>query len=213
MTTKPDGHLSAKPDGHLPTPPAAASTVAQPKPDGPFLTDVKTLRRIAREHIENGAVTHGYRADRETVVKLLNSALATELVCVLRYRRHHFMAQGMNAKSAADEFLTHSNEEQGHADQLARRITQLNGAPNLDPQGLLTRSHAEYVEGATLAEMIREDLIAERVAIDSYSEIIRFLGADDTTTRRMLEEILAKEEEHAEDMAALLVTHGPAAHS
>jgi bacterioferritin len=178
------------------------------KADGSFLSDVKELRRRAREHIEKGAVTGGYRAERGTVIKLLNEALATEIVCVLRYRRHYFMAQGMNAKSVAGEFLAHSGEEQGHADQIAHRITQLNGEPNLNPEGLLTRSHSEYVEGATLADMIREDLVAERVAIESYTEMIRYLGDDDSTTRRMLEEILAKEEEHAEDMADLLATHG-----
>ena len=178
--------------------------------DKPFLTDVKELRRRAREHIEKGAVTARYRADRETVIKLLNEALATEIVCVLRYRRHHFMAQGLAASSVASEFLAHANEEQGHADELARRITQLNGEPNLNPEGMLTRSHSEYVEGRTLTDMIREDLIAERVAIDSYSEMIRYIGEDDSTTRRMLEGILAKEEEHAEDMANLLATHAPA---
>jgi bacterioferritin len=144
------------------------------------------------------------------VIELLNEALATEIVCMLRYRRHHFMAQGMNAMSVADEFLVHADEEQGHADQIARRITQLNGAPNLNPEGMLARAHSEYVEGTTLIDMIREDLVAERIAIDSYNEVIRHLGDDDVTTRRMLEAILATEEEHAEDMAALLATHAPA---
>jgi bacterioferritin len=179
-------------------------------PKEPFLTDVKELRRRAREHIENGAVIEGYAADRETVIKLLNEALATELVCVLRYRRHHFMAQGLEASSVADEFLLHATEEQGHADEIARRITQLNGAPNLSPEGMLTRAHSEYVEGRTLLDMIREDLVAERVAIASYGEMIRYLGNDDPTTRRMLEGILAKEEEHAEDMSNLLATHASA---
>ena len=174
--------------------------------DKPFLTDVKTLRKRAREHIEQGAVTSGYRADRATVIKLLNEALATEIVCVLRYRRHHFMAQGMNADPVAAEFLVHANEEQQHADQIAARIVQLNGEPNLNPEGLTSRSHAEYVEGEDLIDMIKEDLVAERIAIDSYSEIVRYLGGNDPTTRRMLEEILAKEEEHADDLRTLIET-------
>jgi bacterioferritin len=169
-----------------------------------FLSDIQTLRRRAREHIERGAVTSGYAADRETVVKLLNEALATELVCVLRYKRHHFMAAGISADSVATEFAEHASEEQAHADQIAARIVQLGGEPNFSPDGLATRSHAEYVEGGSLVEMIREDLVAERVAIDSYREMINYLGADDSTTRRMLEEILAKEEEHAEDLVTLL---------
>jgi len=170
----------------------------------PFLTDVKTLRARAREHIENGAVTQGYRADRATVIKLLNEALATEIVCVLRYRRHHFMAAGMNAEPVAQEFLVHANEEQQHADQIAARIVQLNGEPNFSPEGLLSRSHAEYVEGENLVDMIKEDLIAERIAIDSYREMIEYIGDKDTTTKRMLEGILAMEEEHADDLVGLL---------
>ena len=172
--------------------------------DKPFLTDIKTLRDRARQHIENGAVTEGYSADRETVVKLLNEALATEIVCVLRYRRHYFMASGINAESVAAEFLQHSNEEQGHADQIAQRIVQLKGEPNLNPEGLLTRSHAEYNEGASLTDMIREDLVAERIAIDSYREMIAYFGNDDPTSRRMMEGILAVEEEHADDLVNLL---------
>ena len=169
-----------------------------------FLSDIQTLRRRAREHIERGAVTPGYAADRETVIKLLNEALATELVCVLRYKRHHFMAAGINADSVATEFSEHATEEQAHADQIAARIVQLGGEPNFSPEGLASRSHAEYVEGSSLLDMIREDLVAERIAIDSYREMINYLGADDSTTRRMLEEILAKEEEHAEDLSTLL---------
>jgi bacterioferritin len=172
--------------------------------DKPFLTDIETIRKRAREHIEQGAVTAGYGADRDTVVRVLNEALATEIVCVLRYRRHHFMASGINAQSIADEFLQHANEEQVHADQLASRIVQLGGEPNFSPDGLLTRSHAEYVEGESLVGMIKEDLVAERIAIDSYREIVRYLGADDSTTRRILEDILAMEEEHADDLVALL---------
>ena len=170
----------------------------------PFLTDIKTLRERARQHIEKGAVTEGYKADRETVIKVLNEALATEIVCVLRYRRHYFMASGINADSVAAEFLQHSNDEQGHADQIAQRIVQLGGAPNLNPEGLLTRSHAEYVEGETLTDMIKEDLVAERIAIDSYRDIIQYLGNDDPTSRRLMETILAVEEEHADDLVSLL---------
>lgn len=172
--------------------------------DKPFLTDIKTLRERARQHIERGAVTEGYSADRETVVKLLNEALATELVCVLRYKRHYFMASGIHAEGVAAEFLQHANEEQGHADLIAQRIVQLGGAPDFSPEGLLTRSHAEYVEGDTLIDMITEDLVAERIAIDSYREMINYLGNDDSTTRRMLEGILAMEEEHADDLVSLL---------
>jgi bacterioferritin len=170
----------------------------------PFLTDVKTLRARARQHIEQGAVTPGYKAKAETVVKILNEALATELVCVLRYRRHHFMAAGIHAQSVAAEFMTHAVEEQGHADQIAARIVQLGGEPNFSPEGMLSRSHAEYVEGSTLIDMIREDLVAERIAIDSYREMVAYLSGDDPTTRRMLEGILAVEEEHAEDLSTLL---------
>ena len=170
----------------------------------PFLTDIKILRERARLHIENGAVTSGYKANRDTIIKLLNEALATEIICVLRYKRHHFMASGLNAHSAAQEFLQHANEEQTHADQIARRIVQIGGAPNFSPEGLVMRSRSEYVEGVTLIGMIEEDLIAERVAIDSYREMIVYLANDDSTTRRMLEEILAMEEEHADDLASLL---------
>jgi bacterioferritin len=172
--------------------------------DKPFLTDIKTLRERARKHIENGAVTEGYAADRKTVIKLLNDALATEIVCVLRYKRHYFMATGIHAESVAAEFLQHSNEEQGHADQIGARIVQLGGAPDLNPEGLLTRSHAEYVEGETLQDMIKEDLVAERIAIDSYRDLINYFGNDDPTSRRLMEEILAVEEEHADDLVSLL---------
>lgn len=174
-----------------------------------FLTDVTELRRRAREHVERGAVTEGYRGDRDTVLKLLNEALATEIVCVLRYKRHYFMADGIHAEPVAQEFQQHAVEEQGHADEIAARITQLGGEPNLNPEGLLSRSHSEYVEGTSLVEMIQEDLVAERVAIDSYAEMIRYVGDDDPTTRRMLEGILSKEEEHAEDLASLLATLDP----
>ena len=171
-----------------------------------FLSDIKALRERARKHIENGAVTENYKADRQAVIRILNEALATEIVCVLRYKSHYFMANGIHAQAVAAEFLEHANEEQGHADQIAERITQLGGAPNLNPEGMLTRSHSEYQQGDTLEEMIKEDLIAERIAIESYSEIVRYLGNDDVTSRRMMEGILAVEEEHADDLAKLLVT-------
>jgi bacterioferritin len=176
--------------------------------DKPFLTDIKTLRERARQHIENGAVTDGYTADRATVVKLLNEALATEIVCVLRYKRHYFMATGIHAEGVAAEFLEHANDEQGHADQIAQRIVQLQGEPNFNPEGLLSRSHAEYVEGDSLTDMIKEDLVAERIAIDSYREMITYFGNDDPTSRRMLEGILAVEEEHADDLVSLLEKMG-----
>jgi bacterioferritin len=175
----------------------------------PVLTDVATLRKRARQHIEEGAITVSYSANRETVIKLLNNALATELVCVLRYRRHHFMAAGLSATSVAQEFMQHSIEEQAHADQLATRIVQLRGEPNFSPDGLSGRSHAEYVEGDSLVTMIRENLVAERIAIDSYREIINYLGENDTTTRRMLEGILAMEEEHADDLLTLVEKYVP----
>lgn len=173
-------------------------------PDKPFLTDIQTLRERARRHIEQGAVTEGYTADRETVIKLLNEALATEIVCVLRYKRHYFMATGIHADSVAAEFLEHANDEQGHADQIAARIVQLGGEPNFNPEGLLTRSHAEYVEGDSLIDMIKEDLVAERIAIDSYRDMIRYFGNDDPTSRRLMENIMAVEEEHADDLVSLL---------
>ena len=174
-------------------------------PKNTVLTDVPTLRKRARQHIDDGSVTAGYSANREMVLKLLNDSLATELVCVLRYRRHHFMARGIHSQSVAQEFLDHSNEELGHADELAERIVQLGGEPDFAPAGLVGRSHAEYVEGDSLANMIKEDLVAERIAIDSYRDIIKFLGDQDPTTRRMMEGILAVEEEHADDLADLLV--------
>ena len=176
--------------------------------DQPFMTDIQTLRARARQHIEQGAVTQGYSADRDTVIRLLQEALATEIICVLRYKRHYFMASGINAQSVAQEFLQHATEEQMHADQIAQRIVQLGGAPNFSPEGLSTRSHSEYIEGESLLDMIKEDLVAERVAIDSYREMIRYFGNDDPTTRRLMESILAVEEEHAEDLVTLLEKMG-----
>jgi bacterioferritin len=172
--------------------------------DKPFLTDIKTLRERARKHIEQGAITEGYKVDLKTAVKILNEALATEIVCVLRYKRHYYMATGIHSEAVAAEFLQHANEEQGHADEIAQRIVQLGGAPDLNPDGLTSRSHAEYVEGETLIDMITEDLVAERIAIDSYREMIKYFGTDDSTSRRMLEGILAMEEEHADDLVNML---------
>ncbi|MGH9442731.1 MAG: ferritin-like domain-containing protein [Thermoanaerobaculia bacterium] len=173
-----------------------------------FLSDIQELRRRARQHMDKGAVTEGYKADRPTVIKILNEALATEIICVLRYKRHYFMADGIHAQAVKEEFLQHATEEQAHADLIAERITQLDGEPNFSPEGLSGRSHSEYVEGNDLLDMIREDLVAERIAIDSYSEMVRYIGNDDPTTRRMLEGILAMEEEHAEDLKTMLKTLG-----
>ena len=170
----------------------------------PFLTDIQTLRQRAREHMNEGPVTSSYKADREAVIKILNEALATEIVCVLRYKRHYFMASGIHAKSVAAEFQEHGTEEQEHADKIAARIIQLGGEPNFSPDGLTMRSHSEYMEGQTLIDMLQEDLIAERIAIDSYREIVDYLANNDPTTRRMMEEILAVEEEHADDIVNIL---------
>jgi len=174
------------------------------QPTAPHLTPVAELRARARIHLDRGAVTSTYGADREAVLRMLDEALATELVCVLRYKRHFFMAQGLYAESVAQEFAEHAAEEQAHADRIAGRIVQLGGAPDFSPETLAARSHAEYVEADGLIDMLRENLVAERIAIDSYREMIVFLGSEDSTTRRMLEEILAVEEEHAEDLLSLL---------
>ena len=171
------------------------------------MTDIHTLRARARQHIDEGAMTPGYQAKSRVVIQLLNAALATEIVCVLRYKRHYFMAVGISSESVKAEFLQHAIEEQTHADQIAQRIVQLGGEPNLSPEGMLSRSHSEYIEGESLIAMIKEDLVAERIAIDSYIEMINYVGNDDRTTRRMLEGILANEEEHAEDLASLLKDH------
>lgn len=178
--------------------------ISQPQGKKPALTDVKTLRENARRDIEEGAVTHQYGADREKVLELLNEALATELVCTLRYRHDYFMARGIDSKAAADEFLEHAAQELEHADRIAERIVQLGGEPKMDPTQLAARSHSEYRTGRTTQEAIRENLVAERIAIDSYREMVQYLGDADPTTRRMLEEILAVEEEHADDLAELL---------
>jgi bacterioferritin len=170
----------------------------------PFVSDIQAIRERARKHIEEGAITSRYGADKEVVVRLLNEALATEIVCTLRYRRHYYTAKGLTSASVAQEFMEHALEEQAHADQIAERIVQLGGDPDFSPQGLATRSHAEYVEGSSLPEMIKEDLVAERIAIESYGEIIQYLGDKDPTTRRLMESVLAKEEEHAEDLVSLI---------
>jgi len=167
------------------------------------LSDIGTLRERARKHIEDGAVVQDYKADRTMVLKLLDEALATEIVCSLRYKRHYYTARGLASLGVAKEFLEHATQELEHADRFAARITELGGAPNFSPHGLAERSHAEYIEGVSLTDMIREDLIAERIAIESYNEIITYLGDDDPTTRRLFEDVLAVEEEHAEDLVAL----------
>jgi bacterioferritin len=182
------------------------SSASKNDSQGQFISDLEAIRRRARQHIEKGAVTESYRADRETVIRVLNEALATELVCVLRYKRHHYMASGIHAQAVAEEFLEHAHEEQEHADKIAERITQLDGEPDFNPATLISRSHSQYVAGTSLVDMIREDLVAERIAIESYNEIIRYLGDKDPTSRRVMEEILAKEEEHAEDMKTLIET-------
>jgi bacterioferritin len=172
--------------------------------DTAFVTDVKKLRDQARRHIENGAVTPGYGGDTEVACRILNEALATELVCVLRYKRHYFMAQGIHSSAVKAEFLEHAEEEQHHADRIAERIVQLGGAPNFSPEGMLSRSHSEYVPGETLLDMIEEDLVAERIAIDSYRQIAAYFAPFDTTTQRLIEDIQAVEEEHADDLSELL---------
>ena len=174
---------------------------------GTFSADIEAIRQRARQHIEDGAVTENYKGNKEQILKLLNESLATELVCVLRYKRHHYMAKGIHSEAVAAEFLEHAGEEQGHADSICERIVQLGGEPNLNPEGLSKRSHSDYVEGTSLVEMIKEDLIAERIAIDIYAEIIRYIGDSDPTTRRLMESILAVEEEHADDMSNLLAQH------
>ena len=191
-----------------PDPKRKGGSAAESEP-GYFLSDIQELRRRARIHIEDGAVTSSYSADLPKVIAVMNEALATELVCVLRYKRHFFMATGIHATAVAAEFQEHAADEQGHADRIAERITQLGGAPNFNPEGLASRSHSQYIEGESLLDMIKEDLVAERIAIESYGEIVRFLGDRDITSRRLMEEILAVEEEHADDLKNLLETLDP----
>lgn len=169
-----------------------------------FSPNVEELRKRARKDVEEGAVTKGYPGQKEAIIKMLSGALATELVCVLRYRKHYYMAKGIDSEPIAQEFLEHSNEELTHADKLAVRIAQLGGDPDLNPSRLLERSHAEYVEAESLQDMIKENLVAERIAIDSYRAMIDFIGGSDPTTRRLLEEILEVEENHADELADLI---------
>jgi bacterioferritin len=171
---------------------------------GQFRADIDAIRQRARDHMEDGPVTTAYHADRDQVIAILNDVLATEIVCTLRYRNHYYMARGFHAEVAKDEFLQHAQEEQQHVDWVAQRIAQLGGVPNMSPEGLATRSHAHYAESERLDDMIREDLVAERIAIQMYAEIVRWLGEDDPTTRRLMEDVLKQEEEHADDMASLL---------
>jgi bacterioferritin len=169
-----------------------------------FLADMKNIRDRARQHMGDGAVTAGYGKNRTEALEVLNSALATELICILRYKRHSFMAAGIYAEPIAQEFAQHANEEQAHADSIARRIVQLGGAPDFSPDGLAARAHADYVECDNLKDMIEENLVAERIAIDTYREMARWFGDDDPTTKRLLEGILEQEEEHADELADLL---------
>lgn len=171
---------------------------------GAFFSDVRTLQERARQDMQLGAVTPNYGHDREVVIRVLNHALATELVCLLRYKNHYFTANGMGWIAIAEEFIDHAEDEEDHADRIADRIQQLGGKPDFHPQTLLERSHSDYAEGTTLRQLIEEDLLAERIAIESYNEILRFLEDRDPTTRRLMEDILAKEEEHASDMSRLL---------
>ena len=170
----------------------------------PFISDMKRIRERARSKISEGAITEGYKADREQVIKVLNEVLATEIVCTLRYKRHYYTVDGIFSDSIKAEFLEHANEEQQHADMVAARIVQLNGEPDFEPASLATRSHAQYSEGEDAVSMLKEDLVAERIAIETYIEIARWLGEDDPTSRRLIEQILEKEEEHAEDLVTLL---------
>ncbi len=171
---------------------------------GSFKLDLEKIQKRAREKMRDGAVTDAYGADRQKVIDVLNEVLATEIVCVLRYKNHYYMAEGIHADPVAAEFLQHATEEQMHADWVSERIAQLGGVPDLNPEGLATRAHAKYVEGENLVDMIKENLVAERVAIETYNEIIRWLGADDPTTRRIIEDILKMEEHHADDLAGML---------
>ena len=200
------GHRS---NGQASEPVASRSKLLTPESGGPgaFVSDVTDIRTRARQNMMQGAVTAGYVLDQTQAVAVLNDALATEIVCVLRYKRHGFMAKGPNSEPIAREFHAHAAEEQAHADRIAARIIQLGGEPDFSPDSLSKRSHSEYVEGQTLHDMIAEDLVAERIAIDSYRDMIAWFGDADSTTRRLLEDILAVEEEHADDMADLLERH------
>jgi len=196
-------HATTAPPKSTQQPSGAGQQSPAGKPGRPSI-DVKAMRERARQNIESGAVTEDYRGDRGAILELLDQALATELLCVLRYKRHYYMAYGLNVGTAAAEFLEHAKQEEGHADSIAQRIVQLRGEPNFNPDTLSRRSHAEYAEGKSLRDMVKEDLIAERIAIESYRNIIEFIGDRDPTTRRLMESILAVEEEHADDLVTLL---------
>ena len=176
------------------------SASVRPFPNSTALELDMNAIEAAKKHIDQGAITPNYGPYRDSIVKLLNSALATELVCVLRYKRHHFTAHGVSSPKIAEEFLVHANEEAGHGDRLARRIVQLGGEPNFSPTGLESRSHAEYDDSSDLKAMLRANLIAERVAIEAYSQMISLIGDKDPTTRRLLVEILQDEQEHADEL-------------
>lgn len=184
-----------------------ATPVTTDRPNRTFSLDLEAIKQRARTHINEGAVTPGYQGDRNTIIKLLNDSLATELVCVLRYRNHHFMSAslgGIAGHAVTGELLQHSQEELAHADKLAQRITQLGGLPDFAPDTLATRSHADYAVSGSLRGMLTEDLVAERIAIESYTAIIAFVAEKDPTTRRLFEEILAQEEEHADELSDFL---------
>jgi bacterioferritin len=183
--------------------------MAESKAKNTFVADIAAIRDRAREHLRDGAITSNYGGDPATTIKILNDALATELVCVLRYRFHYVAAQGLASEAIKSEFLQHAEEEQVHADRLAERINQLGGKASFDPATLTRRSATEYRDGDGLVDMIKEDLVAERIAIEIYRDLVRFFGDGDSTTRRMLEDILAQEEEHANDMHDLLAAHDP----
>ncbi len=186
---------------------ADSETLERPKAAKPFLSDVQTLRDRARKHIDGGAVTTTYGGDVNKTIEILQAVLATEIVCVLRYTQNAITASGISSEGVKDEFLEHANEEREHMMAVANRINQLGGKPNFNPEGLATRSASEYHDGPTLIDMIKENLIAERIAVEHYRELIRYFGDDDPTTERMLKWILSVEEEHADDMHDLLVAH------
>ncbi len=174
-----------------------------------FISNIEQIRQQARQKIEDGALTPDYQLNPEEAISILNEALATEIVCTLRYRFHYFMATGIHSKAVAAEFLEHSNEEQEHADRIAERIKQLGGKPEMNPAVVAKTSHTDFTEGSTLSEMLKENLIAERIAIETYREIVGYFGEKDPTSRRMIEDILAVEEEHADDLADLLFATEP----
>jgi bacterioferritin len=186
---------------------AKKSAAPKPDPNKPFLSDVKTLRERARKHIGQGAIGTNYVGDVKKTIEILQSVLATELVCVLRYTQHAITASGISSDSVKAEFKEHAKDEWGHAQEVADRINQLGGTPNFNPEGILMRSASQFAPGKNLVDMIRENLVAERIAVDHYRELVRYFGNDDPGTKNMLEGILRKEEEHADDMHDLLIAH------